>query len=110
MPTTSAFAAKRALVRGLSCAFTLATTGKPPSRTRPARCALPTAYFSRQALPGPDYHHVTTSTGRPDQPLHRLALGLTTAALNLLARLLPGLTMHFRRYLHKKRRNSRSFL
>jgi len=66
------------------------------------RCAVATAYFSRQPLPGPVYPHVTTSTGRPEQPCRRLALGLTAPVLNMVARLLPGLTMKFRRYVYKK--------
>lgn len=51
------------------------------------RCCVSNYYFSPQSPDGSDYYHVTSFTGRPDQPVLRLVGVLDNAARNLAGRI-----------------------
>lgn len=57
-----------------------------------ARWCVSNYYFSARPLEGDDYQHVTTFTGRPEEPFKRLLLRLDGTVLNALGRGFPFLT------------------
>lgn len=67
-----------------------------------ARLCLSNYYFAARASTGGDYRHVTTFTGRPEEPLKRLVLGADGLARNLAGRLFPSL---LRRGPHRRNPN-----
>ena len=57
------------------------------------RYCLSNYLFSTRSPTGVDFRHVTTFTGRPEEPLKRGVLKVVdTAVLNALGRYLPALT------------------
>lgn len=59
-----------------------------------ARRCVSNYYFSEQPPRGRPYQHVTTFTGRPEEPLKRLLLGVVDGlVLNAIGRTFPSLTM-----------------
>jgi hypothetical protein len=70
---------------------------------RPRQC-VSNYYFSVAPPDGVAYKHVTTFTGRPEEPLKRLVLGLMDGiVLNTIGRLLPSVLKRnrLRRVAHK---------
>ncbi|MBL8752670.1 MAG: 2OG-Fe(II) oxygenase [Planctomycetes bacterium] len=65
-----------------------------------ARLCVSNYYFAERASVGRDYRHVTTFTGRPEEPLKRLVLGLDGLARNVAGKLFPSL---LRRGPHRRR-------
>ena len=63
-----------------------------PVRVPRARWCVSNYYFARRPLRESDYRHVTTFTGRPEEPLKRLVLGLDARLLNAVGKRFPFLT------------------
>jgi Rps23 Pro-64 3,4-dihydroxylase Tpa1-like proline 4-hydroxylase len=64
------------------------------------RLCVSNYYFAERASSGGDYRHVTTFTGRPEEPLKRFVLGVDAMARNVAGRLFPAL---LRRGSHRRR-------
>jgi hypothetical protein len=58
-----------------------------PVRAEGPRCCVSSYYFSRQSPSGADYYHVTSFTGRPEQPFRRMIGPLDNAARALARKL-----------------------
>jgi Rps23 Pro-64 3,4-dihydroxylase Tpa1-like proline 4-hydroxylase len=76
-----------------------------PVRVAGSRRCVSNYYFSPDPPTGTPYRHVTTFTGRPDEPVKRLLLGVVDGVvLNFVGRRLPWLTQLSR---HRLKRPSR---
>lgn len=63
-------------------------------RAAAVRRCVSNYYFAPRPIRGTSYNHVTTFTGRPEEPLKRLLLDVTDGVvLNALGRTFPQLTM-----------------